>query len=230
MVILLLIVSTIGLFLAAVLMNGRLRHWLIGLFLVMFVGMIGLLIANDNYHYGMVKAHRTNTVTLVTSAPVKTARALNVLLYQPLGNGSEKVYLYRTNTSQTKPQAVPTKNAGTTLTQNARVKNATLTVKTTRWQFRNSWQHVLFAFAGEQNTVAHRHYQFRLPQSWLALSTTQAKRLANIMKSPARQRAIKANVAKQMMQALKTRPNLSATKKAQLEQAATLKAIQAQLK
>lgn len=230
MVIIALIIATLGLFWAVVLLNGhQLRRWLIGGFLILFLGMIGLLIANDNFQYGMVKTHQRTTSTLVSSIPNQPASVPNVLLYQPLGNGTEKVYLYRTNTSQAKPQAVPTKHVSSKLKM-ATSDQATLTVTTSRWQYRNDWQHALFAFSGEQNRVAHRDYTFRLPQTWLSLSTTEAKQLAKIMKSPVRQQAIKTKVTEQVAKAVKQDPKMSASQRSALIQKTTIVVLKAQLK
>ncbi|MGV0168281.1 DUF4811 domain-containing protein [Furfurilactobacillus sp. WILCCON 0119] len=227
MVISLLVISTLGLFMSIVLLDsGAIRHCLIGLFLIGFLGMMGLLIANDNYHYGLKKVNTSQTVTLVSS--VKGKLPVNMLLYQPLGNGTEKVYLYRTNASEKKPQPIPTKKITTTVHQTT-ASEATLVKTTTRWEYKNHWMKFLFALSGEKNTVQHHHYTFNVPATWLTLSTAQAKQLAKVMKDPAKQQAITATVAKQVLGAVAKNPRLTAAQRADVQQRALKQALEAAL-
>lgn len=72
------------------------------LFGLVFVASLGLIVANLSNHFGMEKVTETKTTNIVSSADSDSA---NMLLYQALGDGTEKVYLYRTSEDQKKPKA-----------------------------------------------------------------------------------------------------------------------------
>ncbi|GAB6092874.1 DUF4811 domain-containing protein [Furfurilactobacillus curtus] len=231
MVITLLILATLSLFLSVVLMTASsARTITIISSLVVFMGMIGLLIANDNYHFGLKKVSTTSTQTLVSSTPNQHAGQPNILLYQPLGNGQEKIYLYRTNASQTKPQATPSQHTTVKVRAISATSNATLMTKTTRWRYQNGWTQMLFGLSGEGGQLVSRQDVFQVPNSWLTLSTSQAKQLAKLMKDPAKQDALQAIVAQKMAAALKRQPQISANDRLLLEQQLTKSAIEQQVK
>lgn len=54
------------------------------------------IVAHDYNHWGMKTETQTVNQSLVSSATPN----LPLLLYRPLGNGTEKIYLYKTNDSQ----------------------------------------------------------------------------------------------------------------------------------
>jgi uncharacterized membrane protein len=72
------------------------------IFGLIFVASLALIVANLSHHFGMEKVTETKTTTIVSSADSDNA---NMLLYQALGDGTEKVYLYRTNEEQKKTKS-----------------------------------------------------------------------------------------------------------------------------
>ena len=58
-----------------------------------FLASLSLIVLNDKDHFGMTEVTQDKTFELKAVVQAKMA---NMLLYQPLGDGSEKVYLYNT--------------------------------------------------------------------------------------------------------------------------------------
>ncbi len=142
-----------------------------------FVASLILLIANSSYHFGMEQTVETKTSTLVSSTDNAGA---DLLLYQPLGNGKETVYLYRTNTSQKKPS-----QTGTDQVKNSVIKNAAKAKyvrKTTRWVYKNKYYKFLFNISNNNHEYVRQQNIFYTPQNWVTLTTAQAKKLAKLVK------------------------------------------------
>ncbi|MDU1428771.1 MAG: DUF4811 domain-containing protein, partial [Enterococcus faecalis] len=59
-----------------------------------FLASLSLIVLNDKDHFGMTEVTQDKTFELKSSSSSKDGP--NMLLYQPLGDGSEKVYLYNT--------------------------------------------------------------------------------------------------------------------------------------
>ncbi|GEO70782.1 DUF4811 domain-containing protein [Levilactobacillus acidifarinae] len=143
-----------------------------GLGLLILLGAAGLMLGNDNYHWGMRRATTEHTSAITSIAPNKQ---LNVLVYQPLKESkNERVYVYRstaTNRQQTTTADLKTTNRvviGQTTT-------AQLTTKTTSWQYRSGFWRTLFAHTGKHHEAIRQQNTFDLPQNWVTLSTRQAK-------------------------------------------------------
>lgn len=134
-----------------------------------FLGVVGI-VAHDYGHFGMKVKTTTSRQELVSSVTPK----LPVLLYQPLGNGQEKVYLYKTNNAAKKPTASKTDHTSTKL-QTA--KTASVTIKTERYVFDNQFNRFLFGWFGHDQELKHREYNFKLPKNWRVLSVKEAKAL-----------------------------------------------------
>lgn len=133
------------------------------------------IVAHDYNHYGMKIKTTTVKKELVSSASPK----LPLLLYQPLGNGTEKVYLYKTNNADKKPTATKTDKTSAIVKKNAR--KATVTIKTNRYVFRNGMDAFLFGWFGHNNELKSREYIFSVPKNWKVLSIKQAKTLQKQM-------------------------------------------------
>lgn len=143
--------------------------------LITFACIVGI-VAHDYNHLGMKVKNSTITKELVSSASPK----LPVLLYQPLGQGKEKIYLYKTNAAAPKPTPIKTENSS------ARVQRApkpTLTISTQRYVFKNGLDNFLFGWFGHENELKHREYTFKIPQTWKVLSVKQARLLQKQMLS-----------------------------------------------
>lgn len=196
------------------------KRWQTGvslLFIALFLISLVLVVANDHYHFGMKKQTETTTQTLVSSTPNAQAK---LLLYQPLGNGTEKVYLYRTNESQKKPQ--PT---GTDHVSNRVVKNSAqneLTTKKTYWVYKNDAMKLWFNWSSNKQFISEKN-TFHVTDDWLVLSTTQAKKLAKLVaqNKPQMENQAKAFVAEKVKAAMSQNPTLDDNAKQQVVQQAT---------
>ncbi|MCQ5017869.1 DUF4811 domain-containing protein, partial [Anaerostipes hadrus] len=75
---------------------------------------------------------------------------------------------------------------------------ATLTVKETRWRFKNDFYKVLFAGSKMDGNLVSRTNTFRYPKTFVKISVKQAqalKKQAQALKSPAAQAQLKAQAA-----------------------------------
>lgn len=132
------------------------------------------IVAHDYNHYGM----KTQTTTVKKELVSSSSPQLPVLLYQPLGNGTEKIYLYKTKNTDKKPTPIKTDKT------HASVKTAakpSMTIKTERYVFSNGWNQFLFGWFGHNNELKHREYTFNVPKNWKVLSIKQAKSLQKQM-------------------------------------------------
>lgn len=149
--------------------RGLRRQLVNGLSLLVIVASIGLIIANDNHHFGMEKVSHTQTYTLQSSVATP---GIQLLLYHKLGTGNERIYLYRT-THSTKLLKTATHNSQVIVKQNTR--RAQLQLRTTRWVYQNKLMTALFGITNENHQLANRHYQFNLPATWYVISTNAAQ-------------------------------------------------------
>lgn len=111
------------------------------------------------------------------------------MLYQDLGDGTEKIYLYRTDEQQNKPKATDTN----------KVKNVVKTIDGTKaylinmrkqWIYKNSFYQFLFNIADNNHEYIRQTNEFNLPTSWVTLSVKQAKSLEEQVKKNQAQMAI----------------------------------------
>lgn len=128
------------------------------------------IVAHDYNHFGMKVQTSTQTQKLVSTASPK----LPMLLYQPLGNGTEKVYLYKTKSLQKKPVATKTDKSSAKVIVADRAK---LVTKTQRYTYSNKMSQFLFGLFGHDQELKSRHYLFYVPKNWKVLSVKQAKKL-----------------------------------------------------
>ncbi|XCQ52409.1 DUF4811 domain-containing protein [Enterococcus faecalis ATCC 29212] len=105
-----------------------------------FLASLSLIVLNDKDHFGMTEVTQDKTFELKSSSSSKDGP--NMLLYQPLGDGSEKVYLYNTPDKK-KLQKTGTENVTNTVQKDA--QKATLVQKTTKWSYQESWRNTILA-------------------------------------------------------------------------------------
>lgn len=132
------------------------------------------IVAHDYNHFGM----KTETTMMRKNLVSSAAPQLPVLLYQPLGNGTEKIYLYKTNNAAKKPTPIKTDKS------HISVKTATkasVKISTERYVFSNEFDHFLFGWFGHNNELKHREYTFNVPKNWKVLSIKEAKALQKKM-------------------------------------------------
>ena len=128
------------------------------------------IVAHDYNHWGMKTETQISKQSLVSSATPN----LPLLLYQPLGNGTEKVYLYKTNNEQKKPNAIKLDKVSTEIKHSAQ---ANLQIETTRYVHRDNFSRIMFGVFSHNNELKQRKYIFTIPSSWKVISTKDMKNL-----------------------------------------------------
>ena len=113
-------------------------------FALLFIVSLCLITANDHYHYGMKKVTDTTTQALTSSADNKN---MNMLLYQPLGNGTEKVYIYKTNEAQKKAKTTGTEHVTNVVKENQ--TKSQLETKKTYWVYTNDTAKLWFSLSSK---------------------------------------------------------------------------------
>ena len=96
------------------------------------------------------------------------------MLYQPLGNGTEKVYLYKTGQLQKKPKSIKLDKVSTKVKRSSQPK---VTIKTTRYTYSNTFNQIMFGVFGHDKELKHREYIFSIPYNWKVMSVNDAKQL-----------------------------------------------------
>lgn len=132
------------------------------------------IVAHDYNHFGM----KTQTTTVKKELVSSASPQMPVLLYQPLGNGTEKIYLYKTNNADKKPTSIKTDKTHASVKT---ASKASMTIKTEHYVFRNGWDQFLFGWFGHNNELKHREYTFNVPKNWKVLSIKEAKALQKKM-------------------------------------------------
>lgn len=132
------------------------------------------IVAHDYNHFGMKTETKTVKKELVSSASPQ----MPMLLYQPLGNGTEKIYLYKTNNAAKKPTPIKTDKTHASVKT---ASKASMTIKTERYVFRSGLDQFLFDWFGHNNELKHREYTFNVPKNWKVLSIKDAQALQKKM-------------------------------------------------
>lgn len=132
------------------------------------------IVAHDYNHWGMKTETQISKQSLVSSATPN----LPLLLYQPLGNGTEKVYLYKTNNEQKKPNAIKLDKVSTEIKHSAQ---ANLQIETTRYVYRDNFSRIMFGVFSYNNELKQRKYIFTIPSSWKVISTKDMQKLQKQM-------------------------------------------------
>lgn len=132
------------------------------------------IVAHDYNHWGMKTETQISKQSLVSSATPN----LPLLLYQPLGNGTEKVYLYKTNNEQKKPNAIKLDKVSTEIKHSAQ---ANLQIETTRYVYRDNFSRIMFGVFAHDNELKQRKYIFTIPSSWKVISTKEMQKLQKQM-------------------------------------------------
>lgn len=223
MILVLLVISTIALFLTFVYMkSSTTRLVLTAIFGVALVGSLVAIVANDSQHFGMEKVTTTKTTTLASAG---SSKAMDLLLYQSVGTADKhRVYIYKQTASQKKVSHT----AASVKTSN-QVKKTTgatkLVTKTTRWTYRSNAMKFWFGIADNNHELVKRQNTFYVKKTWIVLSTTQAKKLSQLVKqqqATLKSRA-KVYVANEVKVAMTKNPNMTKAQLAKLEKAAAAK-------
>ncbi|KAF1298128.1 hypothetical protein BAU15_09790 [Enterococcus sp. JM4C] len=172
MILLCLVIGVIGFAGFNVFGKTKLHKVLMVLFAGLFIISGTLVVLNDRNEFGMNKVAEQKQLHLVSSVDQES---LPVLLYQPLGDGSEKIYLYQTNDSKELQKTGTDQVTNKVVTKG---QEATLTQKTQYWVYENGFYNLLFGISGNDHKYASQTNTFTLPKTWQVLSTAEAKALA----------------------------------------------------
>ena len=146
-----------------------------------------MITANFHEHRGMKQVTTTKTQKIYS-----TSSQMQLALYQPVGtSGKDNVYIYQTKPRQKTPQHTQANEFTTNRLVWTDSDQATLTVKETRWRFKNDFYKVLFAGSKMDGNLVSRTNTFRYPKTFVKISVKQAQAL----KSPAAQAQLKAQAA-----------------------------------
>lgn len=188
MMIVLVVVSAFCVFLASM-FTHRLRSLWVALAGIIFIGSTAIVTLNYSHHFGM-KQVTTSSSSVIYSATSK--QGMPVILYQPVGtSGRDDVYLYNESPDQKKPSHTAANEQTRNYLQYTNGDQVRLTTKETRWQYRSSWDHFLFAGSGMDGKLVKRTNTFYYPRYYVKATPKQIKRLAAQM---AKQKATTAAV------------------------------------
>lgn len=185
---------------------------------ILFVGSTTLMTLNYSHHFGMQQV-TTTTKKNVYSA---TGPTLPVALYQPIGtSGSEQVLLYKKSANQRKINHTAADENVTNKMKFTNTSQPVLTVKETRWQFKNNFYRYLFMWSGMQDNLVKQINTIEYPSSYVKVTPTQMKKLQRLlMASPSSTAAIRSYVTNRVQAEMAKNPDMSATKITQLTQQA----------
>ncbi|ANK60615.1 hypothetical protein AYR54_10145 [Loigolactobacillus backii] len=204
--------------------SGWLRNVLIVLALAILIWPITSISATDNNHYGMKEKTTTTEKSIASAADMKGAN-INMLLYQPLGNGKEKVYIYKTDKTQKKPTTTQADEKTTNkVVKSGSTKTAKLVTKTTHYVFKNNFFKAMYAGLDADNQYKERTNTFKVGNNWLVLSTKQAKQLQK--QATAAQKQMKTAIETQVKEAMTKDPSMSKSQQKALTQQLEQKAQQ----
>lgn len=224
-----LICAGLGYYFAVFLQNKKVGYSLSFTFIALFILSLILLVSNEYGHFGMQKVTNEKTYQIQS-----VQKGSNLLLKKELGtSGKEDVYIYRTPETANKKKPTTTK-------VDVNVKNvvktgnysaATLTRKTTRWEYKNDFYAFLFGISDNNKEFVKQTNTFKVGQDWLVLTTSQASQLQKQMKSKSFQAQMKqegaAYVKDAVTKAMQANPSMSAAEQQQVTQQAE-KAFKAQ--
>ncbi|MHC9533428.1 DUF4811 domain-containing protein [Dellaglioa sp. L3N] len=222
MIIILLVIAVILFFLTwNLIKNNALSYTLGGIFALCVIVFGGMIVANYSTHYGMEKVTTTKTEKVAS-----TSKAMNLLVYQPIGtNGVEKVVVYKNSASQKKTKQTQTDETTSKIVKNA--KRNKLVVKETRWVYKNNFYKLLFGVADNNKVLIKRTNTFYVKKNVVVLTANQAKAMPKIAKAEQAKlttKAGKAQLAKDGATFVKT-----AVANAMMKNAAISKADQAKI-
>lgn len=195
MITIIMFIGAIAFFVSIMFAPNMRTRWILGLITgLIFVGSTVMITANFHEHWGMKQVTTTKTQKIYS-----TSSQMQLALYQPVGtSGKDNVYIYQTKPRQKTPQHTQANEFTTNRLVWTDSDQATLTVKETRWRFKNDFYKVLFAGSKMDGNLVSRTNTFRYPKTFVKISVKQAqalKKQAQALKSPAAQAQLKAQAA-----------------------------------
>lgn len=195
------------------------KYIMIPLSLIILIVPIGLMLANEQQHFGMKTEKVTTTHAIYPSTAMKGSN-IKLLLFQPLGNGDETVYVYKTDPTQKKVTTTKADEKTTnTFEKSANTKTAHVVTTTTRYTYKNKFYETFFAGLNNNHQYKSQTNTFKVNKNWYVLSTKQAKALAKQSKAAKKTMAAQAKtvIAAQMKAALTKDPTMSKAQQKQLQ-------------
>jgi hypothetical protein len=195
MITVIMFIGAIAFFVSIMFAPNMRTRWILGLITgLIFVGSTVIITANFHDHWGMKRITTTKTQKIYSASS-----QMQLILYQPVGtSGKDNVYIYQTKPRQKTPQHTQANEFTTNRLVWTDSDQATLTVKETRWRFKNDFYKVLFAGSKMDGKLVSRTNTFRYPKTFVKISVKQAqalKKQAQTLKSPATQAQLKAQAA-----------------------------------
>jgi len=205
--------------------------------------------ANFNDHYGMKKVTTTTTHEIYSAGGSKVPAGM--LMAQSIGSKSNNyvlVYADKQN-GKAKPHFAPNQKhiieavKKSATYKVADVDKATLTTKTTRWEWRNEFFKLMFAVGGEGHSLAKQSAVVTVPKdTWVVMTPAQAKQVqkqqataaADSAAMQAQQAQMQAGVQAKVQAFMQAHPKASAQEvkdyTAQTTAALTANALKAMIK
>lgn len=195
MITIIMFLGAIAFFAAIMFSPSNRTRWLLGMISgLIFVGSTLMITANFHEHWGMKQVTTTKTQKIYS-----TSSQMQLALYQQVGtSGKDNVYIYQTKPRQKTPQHTQANEFTTNRLVWTDSDQATLTVKETRWRFKNDFYKVLFAGSKMDGHLISRTNTFRYPKTFVKISVKQAqalKKQAQALKSPTAQAQLKTQAA-----------------------------------
>lgn len=147
---------------------------------IIFVGSTALMTLNYSHHLGM------DQVTTTTTRKIYSASnsSMPLALYQPVGtNGQDDVYIYNTKARQKKPHHTQANEYTSSRIKWTNRQTPRLVTTETRWQYRNDFYRIFYAWSGMDNTLVKRTNVLEYPRSYVKITTKQAQRLNRLANS-----------------------------------------------
>ena len=195
MITIIMFLGAIAFFAAIMFSPSNRTRWLLGMISgLIFVGSTLMITANFHEHWGMKQVTTTKTQKIYS-----TSSQMQLALYQQVGtSGKDNVYVYQTKPRQKTPQHTQANEFTTNRLVWTDSDQASLTVKETRWRFKNDFYKVLFAGSKMDGHLISRTNTFRYPKTFVKISVKQAqalKKQAQALKSPTAQAQLKTQAA-----------------------------------
>lgn len=198
----------------------------VSLFFLLLAGACSIsLMLNDSHHLGMKNITETENKPLISTTGKNSKLKLTV--YKSLGNGKEKIFVYRTADQPNKNQKTKIDYNVTTKVQHCNIQTPQVEIQQSRYTYKNDFWKLLFAGLGLNKEVHHYTYIFKVPQNWLVLSTDQLKTIKKqeMVAKGQIEKQVKAQlpdlVKAEMAKELQKNPMMSEQQKTQLEKQIT---------
>ena len=174
MITVIMFIGAIAFFVSIMFAPNMRTRWILGLITgLIFVGSTVIITANFHDHWGMKRITTTKTQKIYSASS-----QMQLILYQPVGtSGKDNVYIYQTKPRQKTPQHTQANEFTTNRLVWTDSDQATLTVKETRWRFKNDFYKVLFAGSKMDGKLVSRTNTFRYPKTFVKISVKQAQAL-----------------------------------------------------